>query len=62
MESETWLKIGWALALGAMLIFLLPRASYMLKNSPRAGKGDWGAVLVPLTLVVLVVVLLIVAV
>jgi len=62
MESETWFNIGWALALGAMLIFLLPSAGYMLKNSPKAGKGDWNAVLIPLALVVLVVLLLIMAV
>jgi hypothetical protein len=54
-----WMKIGWALALAAMLVFLIPRARHMLKNSPKAGEGDWGAVLVPLALIVGFVVLLI---
>lgn len=57
-----WMKIGWALALAAMLVFLIPRARHMLKNSPKAGEGDWGAVLVPLALIVGFVILLIMAV
>jgi len=57
-----WMKIGWALALIAMLVYLLPRAKHMLTNSPKAGEGDWGAVLVPLALVVGFVILLIMAV
>lgn len=57
-----WMKIGWALALVAMLVFLLPRAKHMLKNSPKAGAGDWNAVLLPLALVVGFIVLLIMAV
>ena len=62
METSLWMKIGWALALGAMLVFLWPRARHMLKNSPKAGEGDWGAVLVPLAMVVGLVILLILAV
>lgn len=58
MES-IWMKIGWALALGAMLVFLLPRARHMLKNSPKAVDGDWMSVLIPLGLIVGFVVLLI---
>lgn len=57
-----WMKIGWALALAAMLVFLIPRARHMLKNSPKPGEGDWGSVLVPLALVVGFVILLIMAV
>lgn len=62
MEMNLWMKIGWAVALVAMLVFLLPRAGHMLKNSPKPGAGDWKAVLVPLVLVVGFVVLLIMAV
>jgi hypothetical protein len=62
MEMSLWMKIAWALALGAMLVFLLPRARHMLKNSPKAGAGDWQAVLIPLVLVILFVLLLIMAV
>ncbi len=62
MEMSLWMKIAWALALGAMLVFLLPRARHMLKNSPKAGAGDWQALLIPLVLVILFVLLLIMAV
>ena len=62
MDMSLWMKIAWALALGAMLVFLLPRARHMLKNSPKAGAGDWQAVLIPLVLVILFVLLLIMAV
>ena len=57
-----WMKIGAATFLVAMLVFLLPRAKHMLKNSPKAGAGDWQAVLIPLALVVGLVVLLMMAV
>lgn len=57
-----WMKIASALAIIAMLVFLLPRARHMLKNSPKAGAGDWNAVLLPLALVVGFVILLIMAV
>jgi hypothetical protein len=62
MEMSLWMKIAWALALGAMLVFLLPRARHMLKNSPKASAGDWQALLIPLVLVILFVLLLIMAV
>ncbi|MBT3060358.1 MAG: hypothetical protein G8D61_09605 [gamma proteobacterium symbiont of Ctena orbiculata] len=54
-----WTKIIWALLLGAMILFLWPRAKQMLKHSPKAEKGDWQAVLLPLAFVVGFVVLLI---
>ncbi len=54
-----WTKIIWALLLGAMILFLWPRAKQMLKHSPKAQKGDWQAVLLPLAFVVGFVVLLI---
>lgn len=57
-----WMKIGAAAFLVAMLVFLLPRARHMFKNSPKAGAGDWQAVLIPLALVVGLVVLLMMAV
>lgn len=62
MEMNIWMKIGWALGLAAMLVFLIPRARQMLKNSPKPIEGDWMAVLLPLALVVGFVVLLIMAV
>jgi hypothetical protein len=57
--DSMWLKIGSAVLLGAMLIYIWPRAKYMLKESPKAEKGDWGAVLLPIAMVVLFVILLI---
>ncbi len=57
-----WMKIGSALVLVAMLVFLLPRAKHMLKNSPKPGAGDWQSVLLPLALVVGFVILLMMAV
>lgn len=56
---EMWMKIGSALLLGTMLVFLLPRAKHMLQNSPKAGEGDWKAVLIPLALLVLFILFLI---
>ena len=62
MEMNIWMKIGWALALAAMLVFLFPRTRHMLKHSPKAAEGDWMSVLIPLALGVGFVVLLIMAV
>ena len=56
---EMWMKISYALLLGAMVVFLWPRAKAMLRDSPRAGPGDWRSVAVPLLAVVLFVILLI---
>lgn len=54
-----WTQILAAVFLAAMLVFLLPRAKQMLKNSPKAEKGDWQAVLIPVGLIVLFVIFLI---
>lgn len=57
-----WMKVGWAAVLAVMLIFLLPRAKQMIAHSPKAGPGDWRAVLIPLALVLGLVISLILAV
>lgn len=57
-----WMKIGSALLLGAMIIFVFPRAKAMLKHSPKAGNGDWQAVLLPLAAVIGFIVLLVMSV
>ncbi|MES9971075.1 MAG: hypothetical protein ABW092_13655 [Candidatus Thiodiazotropha sp.] len=54
-----WTKIIWALLLGAMILFLWPRAKHMLKNSPKAEKGDWMSVAMPIAFVIGFVILLI---
>jgi cytochrome b561 len=56
---DLWLKIGWAIVLIMMLVFLYPRAKEWMENGPKAEAGDWQAVLVPLMLVVGFVVLLV---
>lgn len=57
-----WMKIAWAVLLGIMIIWLLPRAKEMLSNSPKATGDDWRAFIMPLVLVVGFVVLLVLSV
>ena len=54
-----WMKIGWAILLGAMIIYLLPRAKEMMKNSPEGSTQDWMAALIPIAAVGLLIVLLV---
>ena len=54
-----WMKISSAILIVLMLVFLLPRAKDMLKNSPKASSNDMVAVLIPLLLVIGFVFLLI---
>jgi hypothetical protein len=56
---EMWMKILSAITLGIMLVVLVPRAKIMLQNSPKAGEGDWKAVLIPLALLILFILFLI---
>lgn len=54
-----WMKIFSALLIVLMLVYLLPRAKDMIKNSPKASNNDWLAALIPLILVIGFVFLLI---
>ncbi len=54
-----WTQILSAIVLGALVIFLLPRAKHMIQNSPKAEKGDWQGVLIPIACVVLFIFFLI---
>lgn len=54
-----WMKIVWAIAIGGMILLLWPNAKRMFKMSPKAEKGDWQAVVIPLAFVVGFVALLI---
>ncbi len=56
--DDMWMKIGSALLLGAMIIYLLPRAKTMMEQSPEAKPGDWRNALLPLAAVVGFVILL----
>lgn len=59
---DMWMKIGSAILLGGMLLYLWPRAKVMLKESPKGSAQDWKGALIPLALVALFVVLMIMAV
>jgi hypothetical protein len=54
-----WLKIGSALFLVAMIIFLFPRARHVIENSPKGSMKDWMGYIVPMAAVILFVILLI---
>lgn len=54
-----WMKIFSAILIVLMLVYLLPRAKDMIKNSPKASGNDLVAVLIPLLLVIGFVFLLI---
>jgi hypothetical protein len=54
-----WLKIGSALFLLAMIIFLFPRAKHAIENSPKGSMQDWMGYIVPMAAVILFVILLI---
>ena len=54
-----WTKIGTALLLGAMLIFIFPRMREAVKNSPKGTTQDWMGFIVPLAAVIGFVILLI---
>lgn len=57
-----WIKILSAVFLVAMLVYLWPRAKYMLKHSPKATSGDWKSLVLPIGGVILFVVLLVLSV
>ena len=54
-----WLKIGSALFLVAMIIFLFPRARQVIENSPKGSMKDWMGYIVPMAVVILFIILLI---
>ncbi len=57
-----WVKIGSALFLLAMIIFLFPRMKQAIKHSPKGTMKDWMGFIIPIAGVFLFVVLLIAAV
>lgn len=54
-----WVKIGSALFLAAMLIFLFPRAKHAIENSPKGSARDWMGFVLPMAGVVLFIIVLI---
>jgi hypothetical protein len=54
-----WVKIGSAILMGAMLIYLFPRAKQTIENAPKGSMKDWMGFIVPMAAVILFVILLI---
>lgn len=54
-----WMKIGSAILLGAMLIFMWPRAKHMLENSPKGSGDDWRSFLMLIAAIAAFVLLLV---
>jgi len=52
------MQIGGAVLIGAMLVYLIPRARQAQENSPKAERGDWQAAIIPVLLVLAFVALL----
>lgn len=51
MGDDLWMKIGWALLLGAMLALIWPRARIMMKEGRKGSTEEWKSALIPLLLV-----------
>lgn len=54
-----WVKIGSAVFLAAMLIFIFPRMRDAIKHSPKGTMKDWMGYIVPLIGVIAFVIVLI---
>lgn len=54
-----WIQIGSALFLGAMLVYLFPRAKQAIENSPKGNMNDWMGYIMPMAMVVLFIIVLI---
>lgn len=57
---DLWLKIGVGILLVMMLVRLWPAYKHWQEHGPKAQKGDWQAVIMPLGLVIGFIILLIV--
>ncbi len=54
-----WMQIGSAILLGAMIVFLWPRAKQMLKETRKAEAGEWQSAILPILAVMGFVALLV---
>jgi len=54
-----WVKIGSALFMLAMVIWLFPRAKAAVQNSPKGTSKDWMGFVIPIAGVVLFIIVLI---
>ena len=57
-----WMKILWAVVIVMMIVSIWPAYKHYTENGPKAKKGDWAGVMLPLGGVVLLVLLLIMSV
>jgi len=48
---DLWMKIGAALLVVAMIVYVWPSARVMMQESREAQPGDWRSALIPLALV-----------
>jgi len=54
-----WLKIGSALLLVAMIVFMWPRMKHAVANTPKGSMNDWMGFILPLAAVIGFIILLI---
>ena len=54
-----WIKVAYAAIFIMMIVFLLPRAREMLKNSPKGSNADWMGAAIPIAAVIGFIVLLV---
>ena len=54
-----WVKIGSALLLVAMLVFIFPRLKQAVNHAPKGSMQDWMGFIVPIAAVIGFVILLI---
>ena len=54
-----WIKIGSALFMLAMVIYLFPRAKHAVQNSPKGSMKDWMGYVLPMAAIVLFIIVLI---
>jgi hypothetical protein len=54
-----WMKIVSALAMVMFIVFLFPRARYMMKNSPKGSFSDWVGYAIPVVVIILFIILLV---
>lgn len=57
-----WVKIGSAIFLVAMMVYLFPRMKHAIKHSPKGTMKDWMGYIIPISVVILFVIFLIVTV
>ena len=57
-----WVKIGTALFLVAMMVYLFPRMKNAIKHSPKGTMKDWMGYIIPIAFVILFVIFLIMSV